>query len=259
MKLQVLVSTMHQTDHNLLEKINIKSDAIVINQCDRNEVEEFNHNGNDIKFMSLAERGVGISRNSALMRATADICLFADDDVTYVDNYPKLILEAFQQQPDADMIVFNVPSTNHDRPFKRIKQKGRVRWFNSLKYGTIRMAIKTESIKKENIYFSLLFGGGAKYGSGEDSLFIFDAIKSGLKVYADPAVIGKVSQEESTWFKGYTDKYFFDKGALYACLSKSWSKLLALQFVIRHKEMFRNEKHWLDAYKLMVKGMKEME
>ncbi|MGG0716263.1 glycosyltransferase family A protein [Robertmurraya massiliosenegalensis] len=256
MNLQVLVSTMHQTDHSLLEKMNIKSEAIIVNQCNTNNFEEFKYKGNNIRIISLAERGVGLSRNTALMRSTADICLFADDDVTYVDNYKNLVIDAFQQQPDADMIVFNVPSSNPERKSKKIAQHRRVRWFNSLKYGTYRMAIKTESFKEKNIYFSLLFGGGAKYSSGEDSLFIFEAINKGLKVYANPSLIGKVSQKESTWFRGYTDKYFFDKGALYGCLSKKWSNLLALQFVIRHRKMFDKEKNWLNAYKLMADGIK---
>ena len=34
MKLQVLVSCMHQQDYSLLEKMNIQTDAIIINQCD---------------------------------------------------------------------------------------------------------------------------------------------------------------------------------------------------------------------------------
>ena len=48
MTLQVLVATMHQTDHSLLEKMNIQSDAIVINQCDRNEIERFTYKGHNI-------------------------------------------------------------------------------------------------------------------------------------------------------------------------------------------------------------------
>jgi len=96
---------MHQNDHSLLEKMNIQSDAIIGNQCNRNEIEEFNYNGNTIKYLSFPERGVGLNRNNALMRATADICLFADDDVRYVDNYKDIIIEAFEQNPKADMIV----------------------------------------------------------------------------------------------------------------------------------------------------------
>ena len=92
MRLQVLISTMHQTDHSLLDKMNIQSDAIVINQCDRNEIEEFEYKGHHIQWMSLKERGVGLSRNTALMRADADIVLFADDDVIYDDGYEKKLL-----------------------------------------------------------------------------------------------------------------------------------------------------------------------
>lgn len=69
MKLQVLVSTMHQTDHSLLEKMNIQSDAIVINQCGHDCIERFTFPGHDILWMSMNERGVGLSRNNALMRA----------------------------------------------------------------------------------------------------------------------------------------------------------------------------------------------
>ncbi|MGN7938754.1 glycosyltransferase family A protein [Virgibacillus sp. 6R] len=258
MDLQVLISTMNQTDYSLLEKMNINSNAIVINQCEKNEYTEFLYKGNRIHFMSFAERGVGLSRNTALMRSTADICLIADDDVTYVDNYKALVLDTFAEFPDADMIVFNVPSTNPERASKEIERKGRVKWYNSLKYGACRMAIRTESFKRENIYFSLLFGGGAKYGSGEDSLFIFDAIKKGLKVYATPTKLGVVSQEGSTWFEGYTNKYFIDKGALYGCLSKRWASLLSLQFVFRHRKMFSKDIKWQDAYKLMIQGIKEI-
>ena len=95
MTIQVLVATMHQTDHSLLEKMNIRTDAIIGNQCDRNEVEDFEWNGHRIKYLSFAERGVGLNRNNTLMRADADVCLFADDDVVYYDDYAEKIEKAF--------------------------------------------------------------------------------------------------------------------------------------------------------------------
>ncbi|CAG9612121.1 hypothetical protein BACCIP111899_01293 [Bacillus rhizoplanae] len=258
MDLQVLVSTMHQDNHSLIERMNIQSDVIVVNQCDRNEFEEFMYKGYNVQFLSFPERGVGLSRNNAFMRATADICIFADDDLTYCDNYKEMILTSFKNNPDADIIVFNVPSTNPDRPSYQIKKSGRVRLFNCLKYGAVRFAVRTDKVRKANIHFSLLFGGGAKYGSGEDSLFIFECIKKGLKVYAEPKVIGYVSQEDSSWFTGYTDKYFIDKGALYASLSKRWAKLLIFQFALRHRNMYKNYKTWTSALKLMLKGIREI-
>lgn len=256
MKLQVLVSTMHQTDHSLLKKMNIQSDAIVINQCDINKFEEFEYKGHKIKFLSFNERGVGLSRNTALMRSDGDICIFADDDVTYVNGYKEVILETFAKIPDADVIVFNVIGTNPDRMPYIIPKQSRVRIFNCLRYGTYRIAVRNESIKKSNIYFSLLFGGGAKYSAGEDSLFMIDCIRKGLKVYASPVVIGEVNHQDSTWFNGYTDKYFMDKGVFYYSMSKRWAWLLCLQFAIRHRNLFKNKKTITEAYKLMIKGIK---
>ncbi|MEH6944421.1 glycosyltransferase family A protein [Bacillus sp. JJ722] len=254
MKVQVLLSTMFQTDYSLLKKVNIQSDAIVVNQCDYNKFEEFNYDGYTIQYFSFNERGVGLSRNTALMRADGDICIFADDDLTYVNNYKEIILGEFKKNPQADIIVFNVPSTNNHRPTCIIRRNSRVKWYNSLRYGAVNIAIRTEKIKRANIYFSLLFGGGAKYSAGEDSLFIMDSLRKGLKIYASSQTIGYVKQEYSSWFEGYTEKYFFDKGVFFACLSKRWAKLLCLYFVVRHRKMLKKEKKISEAIALMIKG-----
>ena len=66
MSLEVLVATMFQTDYSLPEKMNIQSDAIIANQCERNEVVEFDFNGYRIKYLSFAERGVGLNRTTLL-------------------------------------------------------------------------------------------------------------------------------------------------------------------------------------------------
>lgn len=255
MNIQVLASTMYQNDYSILEKMNIQSDAIFINQCNRYSYEQFQYNGNTIKFLSFAERGVGLSRNNALMRATADIALFADEDMIYVNGYKKIIIEAFQENPKADVLIFNVPSSNPKRPLHFIKNKRRVRFNNCLKYGAVSMAVRTSKIKNENIFFSLLFGGGAKYSAGEDSLFIANCIKKGLKIYTNPQIIGYVGQEESSWFNGYNDKYFIDKGVFFKCLSKKWAKILCLQFALRHGKSYSNEKSVTQSIKLMFEGV----
>lgn len=108
MSVQVLIATMNQTDHSLLKKMNIQSDAIVSNQCDFNKIEEFTYNGYNIKFISFAEKGVGLNRNNALMRADADYCLFADDDLVYVDGYPQIVENEFKKHPNADVLIFNL-------------------------------------------------------------------------------------------------------------------------------------------------------
>lgn len=259
MRLQVLVSTMHQSDDSLIEKMNIRSDAVIVNQTDSFSYKEIIEDENIIKIYSLNERGVGLSRNSAFMRSDADICLFADDDVTYVDDYEKKIIDEFQKHPKSDVIVFNVPSTNKDPRQKDYiaKKWKKLTTINCFRHGTFRIAVRRNQILKKNIFFTLLFGGGAKYSAGEDSLFLAECIRKGLKVYESDVIIGNVSHEESTWFKGYTDKYFMDKGAFYACFSKRIPFLWCLQFAVRRKKLYIKEKSFKDACALMRKGIKQ--
>lgn len=257
MKVETLVSSMYQENYNLVSQMNIQTDAIIINQGNINKIDEFKYKENNIRFLSFNERGVGLSRNTALMRAKGDICIFADEDLEYVDGYEKIIVNEFLKNPSADIILFNVLSNNPERPNYIIKKQNKVKLYNCLRYGAVRIAIKTQKVKEANIYFSLMFGGGAKYSCGEDSLFLAQCISKGLKVYTSPEIIGCVSQEDSTWFKGYTDKFFIDKGVFFYNFSKKFSYLLCLQFVIRHYKLFKKEKSIIEAYKLMCIGIKE--
>ena len=235
MKVQVLISTMHQTDHSLLDKMNIQSDAIVVNQCNRNGIEEFEYKGHQILWMSLKERGVGLSRNTALMRATADIILFADDDVVYDDGYEKTIVDCFEKYATTDMLIFRVESTNKDRPTKKESRDHKLTWFNSMKYGAFRIAIRTAAIRKANVFYSLLFGGGAKYQAGEDTLFIQQCLKNKIKAVSVQKRIGIVEQNQSTWFAGSNEKYFYDKGVLVRRCFGLWAKPLLLLLLVKNR------------------------
>ncbi|WP_454861529.1 hypothetical protein [Peribacillus frigoritolerans] len=73
MELEVLVSTMHQKDMTIINKMNIIGNAIIINQCNNNDLKEINEKNRCIKMYSFNERGIGLSRNTALMRAAADM------------------------------------------------------------------------------------------------------------------------------------------------------------------------------------------
>ncbi len=256
LSLQVLASTMYQTDFNSPQKMNLHSDAILINQCERNEFREIEYNGYHIDFLSFHERGVGLSRNSALMRAKADICLFADEDIVYVDNYSQLVKNAFHQNKKADVIVFNVPSLNTGRPTANIIKNRRCHIWNCLRFGAVNIAVRRSAILKANIFFSLLFGGGAVYSSGEDSLFLIDCLKAGLRVYMSKEVIAHVKQEGSFWFTGYTEKYFLDKGAFACCAFGFHAYLFCLQFALRKYASFKRDIRFFQACILMFTGIR---
>ena len=251
--IQVLVATMHQKDHSLLKKMNIQSDAIVGNQCDRNEVEFFEYNGHQIAYYSFSERGVGLNRNNTLMRATGEYCLFADDDMRYVDNYTTIVKDAFKKLPDADVIIFNLIEKNPTRYI--IKECERVWYLNYLRYGTTRIAIKREKIQEAGIFFNLCFGGGTAHSHGEDNLFLTECLNKGLKIYAVPQYIAMLTEtRKSTWNNGYDMKYFRDQGILYHTISKKFWKFLCFQDAVRHHQEYKMS--FIEAYRKMVEFKK---
>lgn len=262
MTLQTLISCVNQDVHNLPAKMNLECDAVIVNQCDKNGYEELEHNGHRIQVYHMKDRGVGLSRNTVLQHSMADIVLFADEDIIYNEGYEQQILEAFERRPDADILIFNMDVIKERATYFTTDEK-EVRWYNSGRYPTYSMAVRRERLLAKNVWFSLLFGGGAKYSNGEDSLFIWDCLKKGLKAYALPIIIGKEEPRPSTWFSGYNDKFFFDRGVLYQVLYGKMAKPFALRFLWKHKGMmFENDEEcklsMKEAYSLMKKGMKEI-
>ena len=81
MKIQVLASIMMEPKNSIkdiINRMNIQTDAIIINQCNENFIEEYKmDNSSVIKMLSFNERGVGLSRNNALMRATRRYCCYS--------------------------------------------------------------------------------------------------------------------------------------------------------------------------------------
>ena len=135
MTLQLLVSAVKQDPRQLAEKMNIDSDAIIINQCDENNYDEWNYRGHTIRAYSFAEKGVGLSRNNALLRADHDISLFADEDIVYMDGYAEKVLRAFEEHPEADMLLFNMEVSQERRTY-HIEEFGRVKQYNCGRYPT---------------------------------------------------------------------------------------------------------------------------
>lgn len=254
MKIQTLIVTTGQTDHSLLDRMNVQTDALVGNQCDRNEIEEFTHNGHEIRWFSMRERGVGLNRNTVMMRANADVCVFADDDMVFHDGYEDTVTRLFEQYPDADILLFNVDEKVPKR-YKNTKVVSIGRK-NYGKYGAARVAFRRERVQMAGISFHLMFGGGAKYSSGEDSIFLYDCLKRGLKMIAVPVAIAELQDNrESTWFTGYNDKFFYDKGVLYALLYGRYARLIALYNCLRHRNSHYRECGWKNAYRRTCEGI----
>lgn len=256
LRLEVLVATMNQEDTHLIERMNLQSDAIIINQTDHHDYQVVKKNNQTYRIYSFAERGVGLSRNTALMRTQADIALIADDDMVYVEGYPDLVTQQFVRYPDADLIIFNLEEADSWR--FTTKETFTVNKLNYMRFGAARIALRPNRIKEKGISFHLLFGGGTPHSNGEDTIFLKDCLDKGLKIVAVPVTIARLTEErESTWFSGYTEKYYRDRGALFKALSPKLYPVLILQFVIRKYQKNQGMPSRTQQINYMLSGAKE--
>lgn len=258
MQVQLLVAALEADTKLLTNKLNIGSDCVIVNQCNEEKKEVTEHKGYRLTLISDTDRGVGRNRNLAIDNryTDSDIVLFGDEDITYEEGYAGRIIKAFEANPKADIILFNVRVCDERRTYWNEGVK-KLSFYNVGRYPAYSIAIRNSSLTNSKIRYSILFGGGAKYSNGEDSVFLMDALRCGLKIYTSPEIIGEEEKRESTWFKGYNEKFFFDRGVLFAFLYGPWATLWALRFVLTKKEMFKGPIGRKDAYKLIRDGIKQ--
>ena len=113
----------------------------------------------------------------------------------------------------------------------------RLRLRNGLSFGTYQIAIRRKALEKANIHFTHLFGGGCIYSAGEDSLFLVDCFRAGLKVYSYDGLIGDNIRDSSSWFQGFTEKFFYDRGAFIACAFPKLRYLVSLYYLRAYKKV----------------------
>lgn len=254
MKLEVLMSCMNQNNFDLTENMNLTTDILIINQTNENRYDERIINGNKQRMISNTQRGLSKSRNELLLNMNGDIGILCDDDVIYEKDYEKTVLKAFEKLKDADIIAFNInrvnSKVNHRKPMIEIKRAPK-----NKNYCSVQIAFKKESFYKNNLFFNINFGAGSKYSSGEESLLLRLANKKSFKIYEYPKTIATVDDNESTWFKGYNEKFFYDKGAwVKEAYPKTWY-IFMWYYVVRFYK--KCELTSFQIIKNLVKGIRE--
>jgi glycosyltransferase involved in cell wall biosynthesis len=213
--LEILLSTMHQSSLSFLEKMfsanEVKDfDVLIINQTNQEKV--LKSENKQIRVINSLEKGLPKSRNIALKNASGEICLFADDDVVYVDDFRRKIISAFDKHKDADIITFQMNSEDgklfRDYPDIIKHTKNTVYTANS-----VVIALKLEAVKNR-IEFNPYFGLGAKFEVADEYIFLRDALNKGLSVYFEPQVILK-HPKFSSGQESASDRVIYGRGALY--------------------------------------------
>lgn len=244
----VLLSCMHQKNHNIILESNIHSKYVVVNQCNYDNTEE-TENG---LWINSSARGISCSRNLALQNAKTDICLLSDDDECMEHDCEQIILKAYTELKDADVILFDVEGC----PTKLLNKAYKLWKYEVLRASTVHTTFKRKSVIGKHICFDLKLGPGTGNGCGEDSKFLLDCINNGLNIYHYPKVIASLKPSQSSWFEGYNEKFFYQRGMVTRyCLGIFISCIYAFYYIWTKRSIYSNYIGLWDATKAIYKGI----
>lgn len=255
LSIEIVVAAMNQHDFSLVDKMNVDTDIVIANQADEFSYKKGVFKSKVVKMITTSQRGVGLNRNIGLDFATGDLLMLSDEDIVYHDGYEEVVKKAFEELPDADLIIFQMQFKKNGVVYDVDRHKTkRLHMWNGLGYGTYQIVVRKKSLDKANIHFTHLFGGGCIYSAGEDSLFLIDCFKKGLKAYSYAGLIGDNIRDQSSWFRGFTKKFFFDRGAFAACAFPKFGNLICLYYLFAYRKI--KTCSMKEKYRLMRAGFK---
>ena len=139
-------------------------------------------------FRNIDSYGLSKSRNVALEMFRGDIGVIADNDVMYVKEVDKIISDAHKANQDAGIIVFQIKTpqgcffkTNYPTQKKVLKKR------DLWRVSSVEITFKKEIAEK--LRFNERFGLGTDFPSGEELIFLCEALKN-HKIIFVPEVIG---------------------------------------------------------------------
>ena len=177
----------------------------------------------DIKIVHLSGKGLSRNRNNALRHATGDICLIADDDCSYRPEYFNAVIDTFQKHPELDIATFKHTNKHESKVYPatsfNLKHKAKGYFISS-----IEIAFRRTSVQGK-LWFNEHFGLGAPVlQSGEENIFILDAIKAGMNCQYFPIVIVEHNHPTTASSRAGNPGVIMAEGA-YISIAYTWTAL----------------------------------
>ena len=214
--LEILISTKDRDNLDFLNNIFVNYNAHSIPILIINQTQNLNFScphSDNINLINVNEIGLSKSRNLAIANAKADICLLADDDIVYENNFESIIINAFNLNPSADIITFKMNdfkgNSFKDYPIIKKHNKKSLSFVNS-----VVIAFRRNSIISNKVFFDENFGLGSTFQTADEYVFLRNALNLNLNIVFHNEVILS-HPVDSSGKDVASDRILFAKGALF--------------------------------------------
>lgn len=259
MKLKVLIPTFNKTIDEIVDLFsfwNLSTDCIVSNQCGYNDIVHKIFNGHNIKIICSNTIGVSINRNILMKNLDSDIGIFIDDDCSMIDDYQNIIIKEFEKS-NADYILFN-GYNDKGSLINKSKKTIKCRKYKHVSHtGGPGIAFTKNSLQYK-IAFNEKLGTPNKIYMGEDSFFAYQLIKKKTNIIKSTLPVFKIINDifNSSYFNGYTEQYFYSKGAINKLVHPHSFKIWKFYYSFILKRKTKNKFGFI--IRNMIKGEKSI-
>jgi glycosyltransferase involved in cell wall biosynthesis len=221
--IEILISTMNQTSLDFLflmfpSKHFSNYNILIINQSETTTLaSEFS----SVRIINSEDVGLSKSRNLAITNAIGKICVIADDDIVYQEEFLIRICNAYNKFPDAAVINFCAVNAGGKLMKKYpLIAKSNLSIFDVLNTTSFEMTFNNKVLDTSNVKFDENFGLGGVFEMGEEAAFLTDLRKKNKQLAFEPSIIVLHAELTSSDKKSRDESYYIS-GALFTRIFKS--------------------------------------
>ena len=191
--LQLLISSKGKKNFNFLDEMFHKCDAdqfsiLLVDQTNRETNFKPFHKKYSFTYYNIPSNGLSNSRNFAINKSDAEICLICDDDVVFEKNFANIIIKSFQTEKSADIITFRA-NNKFNKLFKKYPDKT-IHNYKTIAYiNSFLIAFKRRNIVDQKVFFDPLFGLGSIFQTADEYIFLREALDKKLNLLASKKIL----------------------------------------------------------------------
>lgn len=259
---EILVATMHRDSLDFLRNMFPEGsfadyNILIVNQTepDRQLVSVYPN----VRVINSTERGLSNSRNLALQHAIGNLCVIADDDVVFEQGFTQKIVDAYNERPDAALMVFRAADGN-SRLYKNYPQAKHhpMSQLQRLSVMSIEMVVNLPVVKQSDVWFDSRFGLGSAFTMGEEAIFVNGLYKKGLTILAEPQLIVRHPAEDTHKKVSVNEKYYVQGAVFTKLFGIRWLLWIFIKMAFEIKNKKLSTRQVMAALKAAYNGRKAL-
>lgn len=259
--LEILVSTMNRNSLDFLIPMFpfcqfSDFSILIINQTQQDNllVSEFSN----IRVINSFENGLSRSRNLALKNATGKIVLIADDDEVFKKGYDTLIINAYNDFPNAAVISFQVENSEGVL-FRKYNKTTKIELNKLDLFGIFspEISINKSIFDVLDVKFDTNFGLGSTFSMGEEAVFLMDLKSRKQQMVFEPKVLAINPTMTTTDKLDFKQRYYIQGAFLTRVLKVNYFACLAAKLFFDLKQNKIKLNHVPEAIKNANQGKKD--